>query len=168
MEYTKEEITKFITESNAIENVWTDEAIEDSLKSWEWLTDEVETLTLMDILIVHKQILENLDPEYAGKLRGELGINVGLSNSNHQFPDYWKIGSKMCDWLRHVNDKKLPQWDEETIKRFHISFEDIHCFGDGNGRCGRLIYCWMREKMNMPIHIIYEKDKQTYYQWFRG
>ena len=66
-----------------------------------------------------------------------------------------------------MNDKKLPQWDEETIKRFHISFEDIHPFGDGNGRVGRLIYCWMREKMGMPIHIIYEKDKQEYYQWFR-
>jgi len=165
MKYTKEEITEFIKESNAIEDVWTDEAIEDSLQAWEWLTEEVETLTLMDILIVHKGILQKLDPKYAGKLRGELGVAVWVGG--RESLKFWDVGSRLCDWIRHVNDKKLPQWSEEDIKRFHISYENIHPFGDGNGRSGRLIYCWMRQKINISIHIIYEKEKLKYYDWFR-
>lgn len=167
MKYTEKEIREFLKESNAIEDVWTEEAIEDSLEAWNWLSNEVETLTLMDILIVHRIVLKNLDPEIGGKLRGELGINVGIAFTGVQFCDYWQVGSRLCDWLRHVNDKRLVQWSDEDIKRYHVSFEDIHPFADGNGRTGRLIYCWMRQKMGLPIHIIYEKDKQEYYKWFR-
>jgi len=165
MKYTNAEIYEFIKESNAIEDVWDDTSIAESLKAWRYLHNNVGTLYLNDILTAHKYILNRLEPHYAGKLRGELGIDVFIGY--HKAVDYWQVGSRVCDWLRHVNDKKLPQWDEETIKRFHISFEDIHPFGDGNGRIGRLIYCWMREKMGLPIHIIYEKEKQEYYKWFR-
>jgi fido (protein-threonine AMPylation protein) len=165
VQYTKEEITEFIRESNAIEDVWDEQAIKDSLESWEWLNTEVSTLTLKDILIVHHGILRKIDPTIAGKLRGELGVDVWIGGK--QGARYWDVGSRLCDWIRHVNDKKMPQWTEEDIKRMHISFEEIHPFADGNGRCGRLIYCWMRQAMDMPIHIIYEKEKHDYYNWFR-
>lgn len=166
MNYLKIQVVEFLIESNEIEDVSTDEALDESLEAWEYI-NSIETLTLMDILIIHEKILRNLDPEYAGKLRGELGINVGIAFSSIKFCDHWQVGSKLCDWLKHVNDKRLPQWNEEDIKRFHISFEDIHPFGDGNGRIGRLIYLWMRQKMNMPIHIIKADEKESYYDWFR-
>lgn len=165
MKYSIKQIQEFIKESNAIENVWTEEAIEESYVAYQHLSFNVETLTLKDILIAHDKILKNLEPQYAGKLRGEIGVDVTMGGRDAC--EYWKVGSRICDWLRHINEKKLPQWDEEDIKRYHTSFEDIHPFGDGNGRVGRLIYCWMREKMGLPIHIIYEKEKQDYYKWFR-
>ncbi len=165
MKYTEEQMREFIKESNAIESVWTEEAILDSLDAWDWLSD-VETLTLMDILMVHADILQHIDPEIAGKLRGELGIDVFIGG--YKACAFWNVGSRICDWLRHINDKKLPQWSAEDIKRYHISFEDTHPFVDGNGRTGRLIYCWMREKMNLPIHIIKNDTKhEDYYTWFR-
>jgi Fic family protein len=165
MKYTKKEITEFIKESNAIEDVWTDEAITDSLEAWEWLTSEVTTLTLKDILLVHYGILRNIEPDIAGKLRGEIGVDVWIGG--RQGARYWDVGSRLCDWIRHINDKKLAQWSGEDIKRMHISFEEIHPFADGNGRSGRLIYCWMRQQLDLPIHIIYENEKQDYYEWFR-
>jgi len=165
MKYSKEDIRKFISESNKIEDVWTEEAIQDSLDAWAWLSD-VETLTLSDILITHKDILYRLDPKYAGKLRGELGVSVWVGGK--EGAKFWDVGSRLCDWIRHINDKIIPQWSEEDIKRFHISYENIHAFGDGNGRSGRLIYCWMRQKMNFPIHIIKNDTKfEDYYTWFR-
>ena len=165
MIYTDKEMKLFIKESNAIEDVWTDEALHSSLHAWELLSEGTDTLGLLDILLAHYTLLIDLDPKYAGKLRGEIGADVYIGGQ--KAPDYWNVGSRICDWLRHVNDKELGEWTEEDIKRFHISFEDIHPFGDGNGRVGRLIYCWMREKVGLPIHIIYEKEKQEYYQWFR-
>lgn len=162
MKYTKEEITEFIKESNAIENVWTDQAIQDSFQAWEWLTDEMKDVTLMDILIVHKGILCKLDPDIAGKLRSELKIDVQVGG--RECVRYYDVPNRLSQWIVNVN-KVI--WDEGSIKGMHVAFEKIHPFADGNGRVGRLIYCWMREKANLPIHIIYEKDKQSYYDWFR-
>lgn len=166
MKYTKEEITEFITESNAIEDVWDKVSIYESIRAWNHFHNNVGTLTLMDILIAHKLILNRLGSHYAGKLRGEIGVDVSIGGN--AAPRYWDVGSRICDWIRHVNYKKLPQWSEEDIKRLHVSFEDLHPFGDGNGRVGRLIYCWMREKQGFPIHIIKEATKyEDYYPWFR-
>jgi len=165
MKYTLEEIREFIKESNAIEDVWTDEAIDESLEAWGYISEEVETLGLMDILIIHKVIMKNLDPEIAGKFRSELGIDVQVGG--RPCPRYYEVGNKLSCWITSVNSKKIPIWDEDMIEEMHIQFENIHPFADGNGRSGRLIYAWMREKMGLPIHIIYEKDKQDYYEWFR-
>ena len=165
MKYTEEEVREFIKESNAIEDVWDVESIEESYDSWLWLSEQTGKLTLVDILIAHKGILQRLDPDIAGILRGETGQDVWIGG--HKAADPWQVGSKICDWVKRVNDLYPNDWDEGTIKRFHVSFENIHAHVDGNGRIGRLIYCWMRQKANLPIHIIYEKDKNSYYEWFR-
>lgn len=167
MKYTEKEIVGFIKESNAIENVWDSRSLHESIRAWNYLSNNISMLTLMDVLIAHKYILKRLEPKYAGKLRGETKTNVSIGG--HIAPEYWSVGSKICDWVNHVNTTITPITEslECAIKRFHVSFEDIHPFGDGNGRIGRLLYCWMREKAGLPIHIIYEKEKYDYYEWFR-
>ena len=65
-------------------------------------------------------------------------------------------------WLRQANQDT----EETQIKRSHVSFEHIHGFIDGNGRLGRLLMLWQREKNNLPINVIYEKNKEEYYRWF--
>ncbi len=162
MKYTKKEITEFIKESNAIEGVWADQAIQDSLQAWEWLTEEMKEITLMDILIAHKGILCKLEPNIAGKLRSELRVDVQVGG--RICVRYYDVPNRISQWIVQT---RILKWDDEVIKGIHIAFEKIHPFADGNGRIGRLLYCWMREKANLPIHIIYEKDKQNYYEWFR-
>ena len=80
----------------------------------------------------------------------------------NKYPCY-EVPNRLANWLTNVNSFV---WDEESIKGMHVGFEMIHPFPDGNGRVGRLIYCWMREKMGLPIHIIKESEKQGYYKWF--
>ena len=66
---------------------------------------------------------------------------------------------------------KLMQWynslDKITIKEiieFHVRFERIHPFQDGNGRVGRIIAFKECLKNNIVPFIILDKDKLFYYR----
>ena len=58
------------------------------------------------------------------------------------------------------------------IKQWHVLFEKIHPFGDGNGRTGRLLM--LRQFMMMdippPSYLCttknFEANRQRYYRWF--
>ena len=46
---------------------------------------------------------------------------------------------------------------------FHLQFESIHPFADGNGRLGRMLLNYYLMLNNYPPCILYEEDKNTYY-----
>lgn len=46
---------------------------------------------------------------------------------------------------------------------FHVKFENIHPFADGNGRTGRLVMNYLLVLHNHPPIIIHEEDRKSYY-----
>ena len=54
----------------------------------------------------------------------------------------------------------------DAIARFHLEFETIHPFNDGNGRIGRVLINFLLMKAGLPTIIIRDKEKQKYYKTF--
>lgn len=50
----------------------------------------------------------------------------------------------------------------KKIAKFHMDFEHIHPFVDGNGRTGRLIMIAQAIKANVKIHIITKEERNEY------
>ena len=84
---------------------------------------------------------------------------------------------EFCQRLRSTNregvEKIIKQFKRskknffERVALFHLNFEGIHPFIDGNGRCGRLILNLMlMQEGFLPIDIKYT-DRMKYYDCFK-
>lgn len=67
--------------------------------------------------------------------------------------------SKLMDWYNSLENKTLNE-----IVEFHVKFERIHPFQDGNGRVGRIIMFKECLKNGIIPYIILNKDKLFYYR----
>ena len=151
----KNEIVDFLYESNLIESEPSGQALADSIKAWNYMKPK-KILCFNHILSTHYSLMQNLNHRIAGKIRsvavyigGRTGANP--ASINHKLNELVKIVPKT--------------WEE--IKQWHVDFETIHPFEDGNGRTGRIIMNWQRIKNNLPIIVIHHGQEQMeYYDWF--
>lgn len=73
-----------------------------------------------------------------------------------------EVAKKMKSLLKDYNSKKVKTL--EDILDFHVKFERIHPFQDGNGRVGRLIMFKECLKYNIVPFIITDDLKMFYYR----
>lgn len=123
-----------------------------------------QDLNLDIILFLHKILLSNIRDDVAGRLRNK--------------DEYVKVGNHIAPSPHEVKfllEQALAEYfgsnSENIIKRiakFHLGFENIHPFVDGNGRIGRVInnYLLIREGY-VAINIKFI-DRKKYYQAFRN
>ena len=168
------ELHKFIWESNAIENVKTQEAFDDSLSAWRYILTQIDffrDVSIPAILRVHSEVMRRLDPNIAGHFR-EVNVTVG----GEKMIEHENVLNRMENWVKlysniptfgRADTKEGKEVIAGHIKKAHIAFEKIHPFKDGNGRVGRLILNWQRVTKDLPILIIEEKKKEKYYGWFK-
>lgn len=161
--FTKEEI-EFLEESNKIEREYSTEALEDAMTAWNFAKRHQHMINLDFIKIVHQELLIRLNPRIAGKFR-ECGVGV-MTKEGFKEAINWNLIKEELRFL--CNPGLHPTVSESLIKDWHIRFEEIHPFEDGNGRVGRIIMNIQRIKEGFDLLIIHEGDEQQeYYKWFK-
>ena len=114
------------------------------------------------ILLLHQMLLGAINDKIAGRFRGP--------------NEYVRVGSFIASAPEHITrriDQMLADYTSnqetyfaEKIARFHLEFETIHPFLDGNGRIGRVLINYQLLRLGFPPIIIRDKEKQTYYKSF--
>lgn len=72
----------------------------------------------------------------------------------------------MMYYLYNYNHDKQDIFTK--IARYHIEFERIPPFEDGNGRIGRLIMNYELLKNNLPPVVIAKEDRVKYFEFLRN
>ena len=191
----KESLLKIIDESELSESVFNSNAIENStltLKETERILLELEIsrnvsvrevfeaknlakvmeytrgkaleseLSKEMVLLLHKMLINNIDDSIAGRFRttGEyvrVGTHIAPSPEHVERMVETILLEFAADHLNYFTDK---------IAKFHLDFETIHPFCDGNGRMGRVIINYQLIRSGLPTIIIRDKEKRIYYSSF--
>ncbi len=114
------------------------------------------------LLLLHEMLIGNIDDRISGRFRnkGEY-VRVGL----HIAPVPEKIDPMMKElFVEYFSD--METFFSDKISKFHLDFETIHPFIDGNGRMGRVIINYQLSRLGFPWIIIRDKEKKIYYQAF--
>lgn len=121
------------------------------------------SLTSETILLVHKMLIENIDDNIAGRFRMK---NEYVRVGSHIAPAPEHV-ERMVDAILSEHASNINDYPIDKIAKFHLDFETIHPFLDGNGRIGRVIINFQLNKLGFPNLIIRNKEKKIYYQSFR-
>lgn len=125
-----------------------------------YFIDDKAELTEQMIFDFNKILLKNTKYENQSGQYRKVPVSIG-ANKDTPSPPYL-IGKNMEDlfmWYRQQNNTDLVA----KISIFHMRFEHIHPFIDGNGRTGRLILNYELMKEGYPPLIIEKAKREEYY-----
>ena len=126
------------------------------------LANKNTPLTESVIKDIHTLVLMN-DRENKGKYRS---VPVRISGALHTPPQPYLVAPQMetliADYAEAVKSKHIIA----AVAKFHLRFEGVHPFIDGNGRTGRLILNLELIKAGfLPVNIKFS-DRRKYYDCF--
>lgn len=118
--------------------------------------------TLDTMLLLHKMLISNIRDDIAGRFRG---ANEWVRVGTHIAADPIKIRELLQAMLmEYQTSQQAPII--KRIAKFHLTFEHIHPFVDGNGRIGRVLNNYLLiQAGHVPMNIKFV-DRNLYYDAF--
>jgi Fic family protein len=130
-------------------------------EAFEWVAKQAfETktaITELQILKLHRLILQKIDLESAGRYRT---VPVRIAGYRSILPNPLKVPALMQElgqWLKQVPENPVTQ-----AAQAHYKLVSIHPFADGNGRTARLLMNWLLLSSGYPPAIIGKGERLAY------
>lgn len=128
----------------------------------EELAKQDKDLSEYDIKSIHNLVLAD-HPEDRGTFRR---VNVRIAGALTNPVQPYLIEPKIEELLNNYKVWSETMHIVERVAIFHLQFESIHPFIDGNGRTGRLIMNLQLIKEGLPAINIKFADRKKYYDAF--
>lgn len=128
-----------------------EDLVKEKIEISEKIIKDIHSLVLMD------------KPQDKGIYRR---IPVAILGAVHQPPQPYIVPKLMEDLMYEYKEDMKDKHIIEKVSLFHLKFEEIHPFIDGNGRSGRLILNLELMKEGYPPINIKFKDRRKYYDCF--
>lgn len=122
-----------------------------------------EDITKELILLLHQMLIGGIDDSIAGRFRKP--------------GEYVRVGTHIAPAPAHIErliETTLVDYSSDhsiyfvdRIAKFHLEFERVHPFCDGNGRIGRVLMNYQLLRLGFPRLIIRDKEKDQYYDAFK-
>ena len=114
------------------------------------------------ILFLHQMLIGGIKDDIAGRFR-KVGEYVRVGTHIAPAPEHVE---RMIDALLSEYTGDIASFFVDKIAKFHLEFETIHPFNDGNGRIGRVLINYQFQRLGFPGIIIRDKEKKDYYSTF--
>ena len=164
---TLPETEKILMEMEVSRNVSVREVFEakNLARVFEYIRKNIRVIEIdkRSILFLHNMLIATIDESIAGRYR-KLGEFVRVGTHIAPAPEHVEM---MIDQAVVSFGSELDTFIVSKIAKFHLDFETIHPFNDGNGRIGRVLVNLQLMQAGFPPIIIRDKEKADYYATFK-
>jgi Fic family protein len=131
---------------------------------YEYIRKKKDSIALNQetVLFIHSLLIGGINDDIAGRFRKE---NEYVRVGRHVAPAPEHV-LRMVEVLLHEYKSDHSTNIFSKIAYFHLQFETIHPFVDGNGRIGRVLINLQLQEFGYPNIIIRDKEKHLYYKTF--
>lgn len=129
--------------------------------AFNFLKEVIKTNESLSLRLIRKfnALVLNDDIENRGKFKQS---NNEILGARFETTPYYLVEKKLTELIDKYNSNKVDGLVTK-VSHFHVDFEKIHPFIDGNGRTGRLLLNLELMKNGYPITVIRNEEREEYY-----
>ncbi len=187
-EYLEDLTTRSTYHSNAIEGntltfaetyaiIYNDNSFKIEGKEPREIYEAINHKKALELVFKNLNNNENFDERFIKKINETINMNINetegyrtiqvfIQGSEHIPPKPEKIPNLMMYYIYNYNHDDQDIFTK--ISKYHIEFEKIHPFEDGNGRTGRLLLNYELLKNNLPPVVISKEDRIKYFEFLKN